>query len=167
MAERRRRDELQHQQTRIMVPHWSSSLTSAMKKGKRRSKKFYKVRTFEDTNRLQQGTLGQQNSKDDAWHETRRYRLTASNFGVECKRAESTLCNKLMKQITVLCILQTKAVLYRQCHEDSAKKMYEEHYKIKIESRGIFVSYWLPWTGASPGVLVGEDGLVEENVFLL
>ncbi|KAJ8886037.1 hypothetical protein PR048_012243 [Dryococelus australis] len=98
------------------------------------------VKTAEDTDKLQ---------KDDAWCKVRRYHLAASKFGVVCKRAESTLCDKLVKQIIVQQILRTNAVLYGQRHEESAKKLYEAQYKVKVECC------------ASPDGLVLEDSVVE------
>ncbi|KAJ8874372.1 hypothetical protein PR048_025220 [Dryococelus australis] len=72
------------------------------------------VKTAEYTAKLQQATVGQNDRKDDAW----------------CKahRAESTLCDKLVKQIIVPPILRANAVLYGQHHEESAKKLYEARY---------------------------------------
>ncbi|KAJ8888746.1 hypothetical protein PR048_008238 [Dryococelus australis] len=119
------------------------------------------VKTSEDTAKLQQATVGQNDRKDDAWCMARRYRLTASKFEVVCKRAESTLCDKLVKQSIVPPILRTNAVMYGQHHEESAKNLYGARYKVKVESFGIFVPHWLPWIRASPDGLVLEVGLVE------
>ncbi|KAJ8882572.1 hypothetical protein PR048_014383 [Dryococelus australis] len=55
----------------------------------------------------------------------------AGIVSVVCKRAESTLCEKLVKQIIVPPILRTNAVLFGQRHEESAKQLYEARYKVK------------------------------------
>ncbi|KAM7300318.1 hypothetical protein ISCGN_020882 [Ixodes scapularis] len=116
--------------------------------------------TDEDKNTIQEVTVGQ--SKNASWSLFRKYRLTASNFGLvlySCRR--NTYPPSLFKKLFGEYDLSTSsAIIWVQVHEADALKEYEEETGSTVTKSG-------PWLhqsgvlGGSPDGLLGTNGLVE------
>lgn len=101
---------------------------------------------------------GQSNSPE--WFEERRIRLTASNFGLVCNRRPDSNCAPVVKQLLYKNI-NTASVNYGKAHEGHAVQQLQETLGITVEPCGFFIDDSMPFLGASPDGLVGDDGIVE------
>ncbi|KAJ8881520.1 hypothetical protein PR048_018002 [Dryococelus australis] len=70
--------------------------------------------------KIMQETIGQ--SQNDKWHEMRRMCLTASNFGVVCKRKDTTPCCNLVRQLLYRPPIMTATMEYGRRNEYMAIK---------------------------------------------
>ncbi|XP_064625475.1 uncharacterized protein LOC135486546 [Lineus longissimus] len=109
--------------------------------------------SFDDARKLEAQTVGQ--SRNSLWGKSRLNRLTASNFGLICKRRSYT--EKFAKSV----LTETKdlsripAIKYGRENEAKAIEVYHKYmtkagYRIKILENGIVVNPSFPWLGASP-----------------
>ncbi|XP_063240064.1 uncharacterized protein LOC134540920 [Bacillus rossius redtenbacheri] len=105
-------------------------------------------------------------TKDQAdcisWHELRRVRLTASNFGTVCRRKESTPCANLVKNLLYKPSVNTKATEYGRRNEHVAIKRFEALTGLDVEKRGLYIDVENGFLGASPdGIVVTENATIE------
>jgi hypothetical protein len=91
------------------------------------------------------------------WFEERRSRLTASNFGLICKRKPYSSCVPVVNKL-LYSNVDCAATRYGKTHEDDAILELE---KITVNKCGLFVDKKIPWLAASPDGLVDDDGIVE------
>lgn len=99
-------------------------------------------------------------SDSNKWHEIRRIRITASNFGSICRARNSTSYKNKVKHV-LYSNSSTAAMQFGKMNENSAKKQLELQLNITISPCGIFIDKSDPCLAASPDGLVGEDGIVE------
>ncbi|PFX25694.1 hypothetical protein AWC38_SpisGene9688 [Stylophora pistillata] len=102
-------------------------------------------------------TAGQRNSP--AWHQARRGRLTASNFGsvLQAKRVTPSLIKRLLGEYNLSGV---KAIAWGQDNETEALKSFTNITNFTPVQTGL----WLHESGvlgASPDGLVGDDSVIE------
>lgn len=114
--------------------------------------------TEEERNNLERATVMQRDSGE--WQERRRRLLTASHFGRVCNMLPYTSCESLVKTI-MYSSADSKSMAYGRENEGKAKIALEKVIKMKIEDCGLFVDREIPYLGATPDGLIGEDGIVE------
>lgn len=109
---------------------------------------------------LEERTKGQ--ATNTLWLEERRKRLTASWFGLVCKRYPYSSCKPVVQRM-----LYPKSDLQNNRHLQHGRK-YEQHallqYKrenVSVQECGLFIHDKFGFLGASPDGLIGEDGLIE------
>ncbi|XP_054257576.1 uncharacterized protein LOC129005927 [Macrosteles quadrilineatus] len=115
-------------------------------------------RTEEEKMKLERGTLLQAGS--GLWKEERRKLLTASNFGIVCKRRKSTSCAGLVKNLLYRDV-QTPSMFYGRENETQALTAFEKKTGLTVSKCGLFVDKDIPYLGATPDGLVGDDCIVE------
>ena len=102
-------------------------------------------------------TVGQAANQD--WHDQRKGRLTASNFGcvLKAKRITPSLLKRLRGEYNLNGV---KAVQHGVANEQEGIKAFEKETGQKVEKCGLFVNR-SGILGASPDGLVGTDSLLE------
>ena len=115
-------------------------------------------KTREEIRKLECETRLQRDS--DKWLEERRKILTASNFSKVCKRRSTTGCEKLVKYM-LYSDFDTEALQFGRENEMRAIKDTERKKGISIQRCGLFIDEDLPFLGATPDGLIGEDGVLE------
>lgn len=95
------------------------------------------------------------------WRYYRTKIITASHFGHICKMRKSTSCASRIKAIIYPQELNVKQVQHGIEHEDVARKSIENALDINIKRCGLFIDSEIPFLGASPDGLIGDDGIVE------
>lgn len=97
-------------------------------------------------------------SKSVRWHDERKYRVTASNFGVVCKRRAPNppLVRRLLYATTI--DMTTAALEWGRSHEEEARMEYEKTLEsgYKVEACGLFV-YENGFLAATPDGIVVDD----------
>lgn len=94
------------------------------------------------------------------WKEERRKLLTASNFGTICKRRKTTSCEGLVKTL-LYTDFDCSAMRYGRGNKINAISLFEEHYALKVSTCGLFIDNAIPYLGATPDGLIGEDAIAE------
>lgn len=96
------------------------------------------------------------------WLHERRKRLTASNFGSVCSKLPYTKCDNLIKSILYR-HFDNDALSYGKQHESDAVNSLKVNLAIEVRKCGFFVDKdkEMPYLGATPDDLVGDDGIVE------
>lgn len=117
------------------------------------------VSTTDAINKLQKNTIGQHDNV--AWHEARKNRLTASNFGTVICRKPTTSCHNLVKTLLYSTNVVSKSLEFGRQNEKVAIREYENKYCKVVRSCGLFVDRENPFLGASPDGLVDDDKIVE------
>ena len=102
-----------------------------------------------------------QQSSCPRWKEERKWRLTASNFGLICKATD--LCNheNLCKKLFNPPILNTLAVIHGKTYESTALKQLEELTQQSVQKCGLILNPQFPFLGASPDGLLNDTALIE------
>ena len=107
----------------------------------------------DDAHELEAKTVGQANNT--LWKDSRLNRLTASNFGLICKRRVVT--EKFTKSVLteVNDLSHVPAIKYGRENETRARERYTKYmanagYNIKVLQSGLVVNPSFPWLGASP-----------------
>lgn len=103
--------------------------------------------------------LTRNQSSNPQWKQARSERITASNFGLICKKKESTLPDNVLKTLRGYNPFSSKYTEYGMKHEKAARKTYinkvrKDHPNVSVEECGLIVNPKYPHLGASP------DGLV-------
>ena len=117
--------------------------------------------TEEQTRLVERATITQRKCK--RWYEERKYRITASNFGLVAKRKRnhSALAKQLLYKRSDS--LSVAAVMWGQQHEIDAIRAYKKSLKpgLFVEEAGIFISS-CGFLGASPdGVVRSGENIVK------
>ena len=95
------------------------------------------------------------------WREERQKRLTASMFGQICKITERRDIDKLCDTIYGTSTFSSAATQHGIIHEKVARKKLEEMESVTVKASGLWVNPDLPFLGASPDGLIGDDIIVE------
>lgn len=95
------------------------------------------------------------------WRYYRTKMITASNFGYICKMRKSTSCASRVKSIIYPQELNVESVQHGTKYEDVARENMENALNINIKRCGLFIDSEIPFLGASPDGLIGDDGIVE------
>lgn len=95
------------------------------------------------------------------WGSARQQMLTASNFGVVCRRRATTSCASLVADLLYPSYKDTKAMDYGKKNEPLALKKLSGEIRKPIDKCGLFIDQTNHFLGASPDGLIGSDGLVE------
>jgi len=115
-------------------------------------------------------TIGQfEGKKKKRYQEEKRYRVTASRFGMIVKLRANTHPHNTVKSITVPAELaKLPAVDYGIKNEKRAKEKFSAMYgeKATIRENGLETNISYPFLGASPDGFVGNNGIVEVKCFL-
>ncbi|CAB3223521.1 unnamed protein product [Arctia plantaginis] len=118
-----------------------------------------------ERNDLERRTVLQSDSME--WVQERRQRLTASSFGKVCKRG-LVKCGPLVKNLLRGANLENvKSIQHGKDHENIALEQLTvflssiDGSPCNIEKCGLFVDEKIPYLGASPDGLLGEDKIVE------
>ena len=102
-------------------------------------------------------------SNDSLWHEDRKKRITASNFGAILKRKKDTT-DKFLRNSFLKKDFTSSATSYGKANEAVAKQMYIKRTGSHLHEVGLIVHPDLPFLGASPDGIVcdkGCTGLIE------
>lgn len=110
-------------------------------------------------NTVLQETIGQHNN--NRWHEERRKRTTAFNFGRICKLRKTTACSNTVKALLYCSFSGSAATRYGTDNEHHAIQQFEELLNVKVTRCGLFVDEVYPFLGASPDDLVGGNAITE------
>lgn len=108
---------------------------------------------------IQKITIGQ--AENDQWFEIRKNRLTASNFGIVCKRRSTTKYTPIIKKILYNNDIHTYAIQHGKINEPEAIRKYEQKTNSNVTPCGIFVDKEYGFLAASPDGLVGTNGIIE------
>ena len=100
-------------------------------------------------------------SASGIWRYYRTKMITASHFEYICKMRNSTSCASRVKLIIYPQELNVKSVKHGSDNENIARKCIENALNVKIERCGLFIDSEIPFLGASPDGLIGDDGIVE------
>jgi len=95
------------------------------------------------------------------WRYYRTKMITASHFGHIYKMRTSTSCASRVKAIIYPQQLNMESVKYGTEYEDVARESIESALNINIKRCGLFIDSEIPFLGASPDGLIGDDGIVE------
>ena len=113
-----------------------------------------------DAQYIEEHTTGQ--ADDSLWHQQRRLRLTASNFGKIAKRRQTTPVANIVKSLLYGKQFTTEATRWGLSHEEEAKKCYVEYLRVEghpnvtVKSSGLVIDTEEPSLACSP------DGLVKD-----
>jgi hypothetical protein len=115
-----------------------------------------------DVSEIEKNTFGQ--NTNPQWHNERSLRLTASNFGKNCKMKPHTDTAN-----TVKCLLKAsyssnklpKSLAYGIENEANALHVFQNQTNLKVEKCGLFVDSEIRFLAASPDSLIGAASIVE------
>lgn len=117
-------------------------------------------RTSEEIATIERNTILQRDSSE--WLELRRSLITASNFSKIIKRRENTGAKNLVKEIIYKKDLSHVAsVQHGITNEKLAIEQLEKQLGQKIYPCGLFIDHEIPFLGATPDGLIGDDTIVE------
>ncbi|XP_071116833.1 uncharacterized protein [Haliotis cracherodii] len=100
-------------------------------------------------------------AKCSLWHEERRWRLTASQFGTTCKcttrRNKTKLCEQIVSGRKLVC----NSVRHGLQQEPKAIAKLEIACNVQVHSCGMFVDSELPFLAATPDGVIDSNTIVE------
>lgn len=109
---------------------------------------------------LERETIAQANSPK--WHDIRRFRITASNFGLICRAKNTDSYPNKVKAILYCTNISSAAIDYGKQNEHIAIAQLEKQMNIKASPSGIFIDETDACLAASPdGLIDGNKGIVE------
>lgn len=117
-------------------------------------------RSAEEKDKIQKETVLQSTCSE--WMEIRRTILTASNFRRVIKRREDISCANLVKDI--LCkdsLSHVTSIKHGTDNEKKAIELLKLQKNVDIKPCGLFIDKEIPFLGATPDGIVGEDMIVE------
>lgn len=117
------------------------------------------VFTTDAIDKLQKYTIGQHDNI--AWHEAKKNRLTASNFGTVICRKPTTSCHNLVKTSLFGTNIVSKYLEFGHQNEKVVIRGFENKYSKVVRSCGLFVDLENLFLGASPDGLIDNDKMVE------
>ncbi|KAI5645811.1 yqaJ-like viral recombinase domain-containing protein [Phthorimaea operculella] len=113
---------------------------------------------------IELATIGQHDN--DFYNMQRNDRLTASQFGMICKRRNNTPCHNHVKQILYKSNFSNCDTTYGQQNESVAKTIFAERHGKTVREAGLFIDEEYGFLGASPdGVIENEKAIVEIKTF--
>lgn len=116
--------------------------------------------TLEQRNLIEFQTRGQ--TDNELWFKERKFRITASNFGLIVKRRESSKWSKLVDTFLYENKnFETSATRYGKNNEQKAIKAYEEKTGEEVTECGLFVDLKYGFLGASPDGVTKSGGIIE------
>ncbi|XP_041988658.1 uncharacterized protein LOC121740029 [Aricia agestis] len=122
-----------------------------------------KLKEFQKTDQeiedIEHLTIGQH--ENDVYNTHRCNRLTASQFGMICKRKSTTPCHNHVKTILYKNNILTNDMSYGQRNESVARTLFTEKMKKNVRPAGLFIDKEFGFLGASP------DGVIEEEKSIL
>lgn len=113
----------------------------------------------ETIEQLQKNTIGQHDNV--VWHEAKKNRLTASNFGTVICRKSTTSCHNLVKTLLYSKNIISKHIEFGRQNEKVVIRQFENQYNKTVRPCGLFVDEQYPFLGASPDGLVDDDKIIE------
>ena len=117
-------------------------------------------KTDEERNLIEKKTILQKDSSE--WMELRRSLLTASNFGRVIKKRINTGCANLVKDILYKKNMDhISSIKHGQQNEKIAILQLSKQEGIEIAPCGLFIDAELPYLGATPDGICGEDAIIE------
>lgn len=117
-------------------------------------------KTKAERERIERATVLQSSCSE--WMELRRKILTASNFGKVVRRRNDISCSNLVKDILYKdSIAHVSSIKHGRDNEEKALRQLEIQEKVTIRKCGLFIDDEIPYLGATPDGLVGEDTIVE------
>ena len=119
---------------------------------------------IEEINSIEEDTKNQGDDPTGRWYLLQRCRLTSSNFGVVCKRRESTPVSKLVKSLLYhSSSLAVSSLRWGIENENNARRSYaDEMAKIGVKKVGLIISHSKPYLACSLDDFV-EDESVEDR----
>lgn len=87
-------------------------------------------------------------------------RITASFFGQICKKLPHTSCANIIKAIFYK-RFDNHNLQYGRIHEKDAKEQLKKSMVIDVKPCGLFINKNMPYLGATPDGIIGDDGIVE------
>ncbi|XP_049872736.1 uncharacterized protein LOC126371469 isoform X2 [Pectinophora gossypiella] len=122
-----------------------------------------KLKDFETTidqiKYIESATIGQHDN--DVYTTYRCDRLTASQFGMICKRKSTTPCHNQVKSVLYKNNILTNDMAYGQNHESVARTLFIEKMNKAVRPAGLYIDEEFGFLGASP------DGVIEEENSIL
>lgn len=100
-------------------------------------------------------------SESSEWLELRRSLLTASNFGKIIKMRRDTSCASTVKQLLYKINIDAAPIQHGRENEKKALDQLSRQEKVDIRSCGLFIDPEIPYLGATPDGLIGNDIIVE------
>ncbi|XP_063386965.1 uncharacterized protein LOC134672945 isoform X1 [Cydia fagiglandana] len=117
-------------------------------------------KTSEEREQIQQNTVLQAESGE--WLELRRTLLTASNFGKVINRRPNTNCANFVKDLLYkVNIDHVPSIKHGKENETMALKQLEKEHNLSIRPCGLHIDAELPFLGATPDGLCGDDMIIE------
>jgi len=110
---------------------------------------FLKKLSKVDRNELQLRTVEQSHNQE--WHNERKKRLTASNFGDICKMRANTSCRKKVYSLLYRPNFLSKEMMHGVEMESLARNSFEELTRKTVQLCGLFTDNEFPYLAASPG----------------
>ncbi|XP_066902767.1 uncharacterized protein [Halyomorpha halys] len=107
---------------------------------------------------LEINTRGQR--ENEKWHAERKDRLTASNFGLVCKRRSTSKWSIVAKKL-LYDQYRSRAMEYGTENELKAIEHFQKKTGLTVDPCGLFVHSTYGFLGASPDGLVGADSIIE------
>ncbi|XP_049881815.1 uncharacterized protein LOC126377858 isoform X1 [Pectinophora gossypiella] len=127
-----------------------------------------KLKDFETTidqiKYIESATIGQHDN--DVYTTYRCDRLTASQFGMICKRKSTTPCHNQVKSVLYKNNILTNDMAYGQNHESVARTLFIEKMNKAVRPAGLYIDEEFGFLGASPdGVIEEENSILEIKCF--
>jgi len=119
---------------------------------------FIKV-TSDRAREIEQSTRDQANST--AWHEERRWRITASRFGDIALATDRRYREKLCQSLLNTPFFWSVATAHGKRYESVARNTFSRLFDIEVKPAGFFVCVERPWLGASPDGIIDNDRIIE------
>jgi putative phage-type endonuclease len=108
---------------------------------------------------IEKKTIGQ--SDNIEWHEIRKNRLTASQFGKVITRRPNTPCHNLVKSLLYPKHLISKHIEFGRKNESVAIKIFEKNTTFTVQKCGFFIYNEHKFLGASPDGIIDDDTIIE------
>lgn len=135
-------------QTRIM--EWQNQLMMIQMTWMKKKTDFLKKLTNVDRNELQLRTIEQSHSQE--WHNERKKRLTASNFGDICKMRANTSCRNKVYSLLYKPNFLSKEMMHGVEMESFARNSFEKLSDKNVQLCELFSDNEFPYLAASPGI---------------
>ncbi|XP_048481126.1 uncharacterized protein LOC119691926 isoform X1 [Plutella xylostella] len=116
-------------------------------------------KTESERHDIEQRTILQ--SQSGEWLEFRRSMLTASNFGKIIKMRPDTSCANTVKQLLYKISIDAESIQHGNENEKTALDQLAAQEAIDIRPCGLFIDPDIPYLGATPDGLCGDDIIVE------